>query len=172
MKVFDFPQTSNIDLYLDSYIALKAHFNSSYDWFKYNGKVSRQASAKLRNDFKPLSLIIKKYSLEEFSQICLANLVHSNSFHFGKISNNEQATLHTFYAWKGRIESLSYLNTMASYTGSTEITTLLSLPLEVFVLHMKDNFKSENALINKLFKKAIKYRPFLQHIMQLNSIII
>lgn len=95
---------SPFDVYTD-YLALKQHFTTGYDYFKYNGKIrANRDSFELRND---------KYSFVKLSKqsdphnYLLANLIEDPQKWIGLIVSPEGYNVYT--QWKKRKESLSYI---------------------------------------------------------------
>lgn len=87
-----------------AYTALKLHFTSKYDYFKYNGKVNvSQTSFDTRKDKYFFVKMSKKKSPFHYM---LSNFLESNNVWVGDMftSNGEQI----FKEWQSRQESASY----------------------------------------------------------------
>ncbi len=87
----------------EKYVALKLHFTSEYDYFKYNGKTSVTLKSfnerKDRFHFKRLS---KKYDDPTIIDYFIANIVNNNQW----VGNMDMAT---YSQWSSRIQSIEYL---------------------------------------------------------------
>lgn len=87
----------------EKYVALKLHFTSEYDYFRYNGKTSVTLKSfnerKDRFHFKRLS---KKYDDPTIIDYFIANIVNNNQW----IGNMDIAT---YSQWSSRIQSIEYL---------------------------------------------------------------
>ncbi len=97
--------TEGFDAY-KTYLALKRHFTSDYDYFKYNGKVrAGEESFLRRNDrffFRKLS---KKYDKEELVDFYVSNFIISNNWVGNLVSQESEDN---YVQYKKRRESLSY----------------------------------------------------------------
>lgn len=97
--------TEGFDAY-KTYLALKRHFTSDYDYFKYNGKVrAGEESFLRRNDrffFRKLS---KKYNREELVDFYVSNFIISNNWVGNLVSQESEDN---YVQYKKRRESLSY----------------------------------------------------------------
>ena len=91
------------------YLAIKLHFTTDYDYFKYGGK-SRSASAssfEKRKDVIFFRRIERRYSDEELTDYFVANFVEdSTSRWIGDLSSLKSEK--TYAAWKRKIESFGY----------------------------------------------------------------
>ena len=91
------------------YLAIKLHFTTDYDYFKYGGK-SRSASAssfEKRKDVIFFRRIERRYSDEELTDYFVANFVEdSTSRWIGELSSLKSEK--TYAAWKRKIESFGY----------------------------------------------------------------
>lgn len=88
-----------------SYLALKRHFSSSYDYFKYNGKinVSKDKFDTRRDKY----LFYKLSKKKEVVNYLLANMLcEGPDFWVGSVKDN--AADKVYNDWKKRQESLSY----------------------------------------------------------------
>ena len=97
--------TEGFDAY-KVYLALKQHFTSNYDYFKYNCKVrAGEESFLKRNDrffFRKLS---KKYNKEELVEFYVSNFIISNNWVGNLVSQESEDN---YVQFKKRRESLSY----------------------------------------------------------------
>lgn len=89
-----------------TYLALKQHFTSDYDYFKYNGKVRANVESFLkRRDkffFRKLS---KKYTKDELVNFFVSNFVISDNWIGNLISQESEDN---YVQFKKRMESLGY----------------------------------------------------------------
>lgn len=86
------------------YLALKRHFTSTYDYFKYDGKVSATIDSfeRRRDKFFFYQLSKNKFA----DEIILSNLVRNPKIWVGSLLDDEALEVHK--AWKKRQQSLSY----------------------------------------------------------------
>lgn len=89
------------------YVALKMHFSSNYDYFKYNGKTRVNAPDKFmtRRDVIWFKRLAKQ---KNYREKILANLLDDINIWIRDISESERAE-EVFWEWKKRQESLSYV---------------------------------------------------------------
>lgn len=94
--------------YFKRYCALKAHFNSDYDYFEHEGriKVSRKSYEK-RNDKLFFEKIARKWGGDP-TELFVSNLVANKQFWAGEVILNAQA-VKTYFTWKKRKDTRSYL---------------------------------------------------------------
>jgi len=89
-----------------TYLALKQHFTSDYDYFKYNGKVRANVDSFLkRRDkffFRKLS---KKYTKDELVNFFVSNFIVSDNWIGNLISQESEDN---YVHFKKRMESLGY----------------------------------------------------------------
>jgi len=89
-----------------TYLALKQHFTSDYDYFKYNGKVRANVDSFLkRRDkffFRKLS---KKYTKDELVNFFVSNFIVSDNWIGNLISQESEDN---YVQFKKRMESLGY----------------------------------------------------------------
>jgi hypothetical protein len=90
------------------YIAMKMHFNSNYDYIKYNGKTKINAESFLKRKdkffFRKLS---KKYSKDELKDFFISTFVANDKKWVGNMVSEEAE--HTYAEWKKTQESLTYV---------------------------------------------------------------
>jgi hypothetical protein len=139
------------------YTGLKLHFTSSYDFFKYNGKVrSTVDSFDNRRDKYYFHKISRKYNKEEFEQFLVANFLHDPSIWIGKLMDEEANERYLQY--QKVIQSLSYVfeNDCRELFGSVDT------PNELF------KTDGEHPL---LLKKALRGEVSIQTVFILNKLI-
>jgi hypothetical protein len=91
------------DLYV-YYLALKRHFTSDYDFFKYNGKVKASlTSFESRNDkFQFYKLSRKKHARE----LILANMIVNPSIWIGDLLSDDAEEI--YLQWEKKQQAFSY----------------------------------------------------------------
>lgn len=97
-------KTDPFQVYI-KYLALKRHFTSSYDYFKYNGKVrvTRDSFDKRRDRH----FFVKVSKISDWEQYLLANLVEDPSLWIGSLADSEEAKA-THLDWIRRNQSITY----------------------------------------------------------------
>ena len=90
-----------------TYLALKIHFTSNYDYFKYKGKVKASLESYLRRKdkffFRKLG---KKYDKEELVNFFVSNFVVSDNWIGNLVSQESEEN---YVRFQKRMQSLSYL---------------------------------------------------------------
>tara|TARA_B100000700_G_scaffold331342_1_gene463312 strand:+ start:6734 stop:7303 length:570 start_codon:yes stop_codon:yes gene_type:complete len=165
-----------------TYMALKRHFTSDYDIFKYRGKVNN--TEKSRFDVRKDKYFFYKLSkLKDPRSFMLANIVNDPNFFPGDVKN---MTCHAVYTnWQKRRQSMGYtfrseiakmhekyddnLLVKESHPYLMRLVLRGDVCLETFIILNKLtpffqywNKKLEGDMIwNDLRLKAVKYEPFL-----------
>jgi len=90
-----------------TYLALKQHFTTDYDYIKYRGKVkANQDSFLKRRDKFFFAKLEKRYSKDELIYYFVSNFIdHDNVWSGNLVSESSESIYHD---WKKRIQSLSY----------------------------------------------------------------
>jgi len=89
-----------------TYLALKRHFTSDYDYFKYHGKVRAGVESFLkRNDKFFFRKLAKKYDDKELVDFFVSNFIVSDNWIGNLISQESEDN---YVRFKKRRESLSY----------------------------------------------------------------
>ena len=89
-----------------TYMALKRHFTSDYDMFKYQGKLSN-------TDYNKFETRRDKYQFHKLSKLknphdfVLANILRDNNFWAGDVDN--MSTHAVYVNWQKRQQSMGYL---------------------------------------------------------------
>ena len=164
------------------YLALKKHFTSSYDFFKYNGKVKASIDAfENRNDKYHFYKLSKRSDGKEF---ILANIMNDPGIWVGNLFN--EGAENTFKEWKKIQQSLMYvfkqdINNLDGDFDSHLVTTdghhpkilrtYLSRQIRTETLIMINEVTNvftywDKKLVDKIIwpdikNKCIKYRPFM-----------
>ena len=87
----------------EKYVALKLHFTSKYDYFRYNGKTSvTLKSFNERKDKFHFKRLSKKYDDPTIIDYFIANIVNNNQW----VGNMDVAT---YSEWSSRIQSIEYI---------------------------------------------------------------
>ena len=90
-----------------TYLALKQHFTSDYDYFKYNGKIRANIESFLkRNDKFFFRKLQKKYDKNELVEFFVSNFLVSDNWIGNLISKESEDN---YVSYKKRQESLSYM---------------------------------------------------------------
>jgi hypothetical protein len=103
MAVYSTQDAFSIYVY---YLALKRHFTTDYDFFKYNGKVkaSQQAFESRKDKF----FFYKLSKRKDAKDFILANMIAEPTLWVGDMLDNERAE-QIFVEWEKRQQSLSYV---------------------------------------------------------------
>lgn len=88
--------------------ALKLHFTSSYDYFKYFGRVGsiKKESFANKNDKYYFYRLSRKYSINDLRNFYISNLIDKEVKWIGEITNEEGEF--TYNQWKKRNQSLEH----------------------------------------------------------------
>lgn len=166
------------------YLALKRHFTSSYDFFKYNGKVKANAhSFETRNDKFHFYRLSK---MPEAKELILANMITNPKIWVGDLLDDKARDVYN--DWKKRKESLGYvfrqdLSELNEDDPNSDILTNGDHP-RLLKLYMRKQIHIETLIIlddmmkifsywDKNIKDTIvypdinntvkKYKPFLEY---------
>jgi hypothetical protein len=90
-----------------TYLAIKNHFNTNYDYFKYNGKlkVSNDSFLKRRDKFF-FAKLERNYKEHELIYFFVANFIDNDNSWSGSLVGSESEK--KYLQWRKRIESLKY----------------------------------------------------------------
>ena len=87
----------------EKYVALKLHFTSEYDYFRYNGKTSvTPKSFNERKDKFHFKRLAKKYDDSTIRDYFIANIIDNKQW----IGNMDIAT---YSQWQAKIQSIEYV---------------------------------------------------------------
>ena len=109
-----------------TYLALKQHFTSSYDYFKYNGKVRANIESFLkRKDKFFFRKLQKKYDKNELVEFFVSNFIVSGDNWIGSLVTQESEQ--NYALWRKNKESISYnyrneLSLLYDYCLSNDIS--------------------------------------------------
>ena len=174
-----------------TYTALKLHFTTDYDYFKYNGKcnVTVESFNKRRERFffKKLS---REYNSKELVDFLVSNFSSNINMWIGDAFG--ERCVSTYREWKKRIESLQYIfrsdctsimdDDPKSFDNLFEIIDVQHPPIFRHVLSKKISIETFIMLDDILgfipkfnkelqdtivwpdyFKMCVKYKPFFNH---------
>lgn len=169
------------DVYRE-YVALKRHFSSSYDYFKYNGKtrVSVDTYKKRRDKF-----FFQKLSKEKDPHgLLVSNLVYTDKW-IGDMCLNEES-YKIYRDWMRVNQSLSYVFEnelsklgdvksaivtdgslpkafMSYYKGEIHLETLVVLSDVCRCYSYWTNNLKDDPLASDTLRKIHKYKPFMKY---------
>jgi hypothetical protein len=109
-----------------TYLALKQHFTSSYDYFKYNGKVKAKIESFLkRKDKFFFRKLQKKYSKDELVEFFVSNFIINGDNWIGSLVSQESED--NYATWRKTKESITYnysneLSWMRDYCTENDIS--------------------------------------------------
>ena len=177
---------SGFDCY-KTYVAVTAHFNGKYDFFKYNGKMSvKSTTYEARKDKYFFEKASRKFKRDDFIKYLVANITIGNSWIGDLLTPRNEIE---YKKWRKRIESLTYnFKEEISYIsdkeenfnnifvikdgrhpllfrlyqrGKVSLETLVIL--DELVRFTKHWSKKDDLILNEVVGKIDKYRPFLYH---------
>jgi len=96
-------QKSGYEIY-KFYIALKRHFTSDYDYFKYKGRIKASLGAFEKRDDK--YQFYKLGNRIEAKELILSNMLENPNIWVGDLFNEESESIRR--QWRRRVDSLSY----------------------------------------------------------------
>lgn len=174
-----------------TYLSVRNHFNSNYDFFKYKGKLNvSQDSFLKRSDKYFFAKLERKYKGDQLVYFFVSNFIDSEDSWSGSLVTNQSEEV--FLNWLKRIESLKYnfqkdckylLNEMEiknysfndlydcsnshpvilkKYMGSfVTIETIVIFDKILGLFKKFDKLLNDDIVYQKISKKAIKYSPFV-----------
>jgi hypothetical protein len=171
------------------YRAMRLHFNTDYNFIKYNGKVKYPVSSFNINKHKyAYDKLAKKYSDEELKQFYLANFVNSENVWIQDLLCHEAQDIYIQFA--KRNQSLSYIfeNDLLNIFDIDDHSKLFKCDSKEFPVLLTKLMRNEICIetviiMNKFLKfvckwdksitddicwpnirnKLIKYEPFLEY---------
>ena len=91
-----------------TYLAVKNHFTTSYDFFKYNGKVSAKTDSFLkRRDKFFFTKLERKYTPDQIRELFVSNFADGEDFWVGNVLTLKAEEVYN--NWRKRQDSLSYI---------------------------------------------------------------
>ena len=166
------------------YMALKLHFTTKYDYFKYNGKTKLTvAQFNKRKDKYQFVRLARKYTDEEFVEYCCANLIRGKQwigdFSKDNLLEHQRVIQSLEYNYKNDLEKLltnaenfdilfecgqgSHPRLLKQYLGKKinfETMVILDKILQ-FKKHW-DKAISETYIWPDISKRLDKYSPFVK----------
>lgn len=90
------------------YLAVKNHFTTNYDFFKYNGKVNAKEDSFLkRRDKLFFAKLQRKYNNDQLRDLFVSNFADGEDFWIGNVLTQKAESVYT--EWKARQMKLSYI---------------------------------------------------------------
>jgi len=90
------------------YLAVKNHFTTNYDFFKYNGKVNAKEDSFLkRRDKFFFAKLQRKYNKDQLRDLFVSNFADGEDFWIGNVLTQKAESVYT--EWKARQMKLSYI---------------------------------------------------------------
>ena len=90
------------------YLAVKNHFTTSYDFFKYNGKVNAKEDSFLkRKDKFFFAKLQRKYNNDQLRDLFVSNFADGEDFWIGNVLTQKAESVYT--EWKARQMKMSYI---------------------------------------------------------------
>tara|TARA_B100001013_G_scaffold304259_1_gene206653 strand:+ start:301 stop:900 length:600 start_codon:yes stop_codon:yes gene_type:complete len=140
----------------ENYVALKLHFTSEYDYFRYNGKTSVTLNSfNNRKDKYHFKRLAKKYEDSTIREYFVANMI-ANKQWIGDMD------LATYSQWQARTQSIEYI-----FLNETEnLLTQVEKPDIIFNCDKGNHPKLVKAYLGKkisletlvIFEKLLHYR--------------
>ena len=89
-----------------SYLAVRNHFKTDYDYFKYNGKIKvNEDKFRTRRDHYQFEKLARIYDREKFVQYLVANFVNEEDYILGM---SQGRAMMNHKKWQKNIESFNY----------------------------------------------------------------
>jgi hypothetical protein len=181
-------QITAIECY-GTYQAIKRHFEGSYDYVKYNGKVNiNPGQFESRKDYLVYNWLAKKYNKEDYTDLVLANILKKGSVYSRDLLTDQAKEVMLEY--QKRIGSLNYIfkNDLLKLIEDDNFTDIIlsqdgdfpkllkryewkeiSLETVIIIDDLLRIFGQWNKSIDdriiwpSLYKTFMKYKPFLQY---------
>ena len=170
-----------------SYLAVRNHFKTDYDYFKYNGKMRvNEDKFRTRRDNFQFEKIARIMNREKFVQYLVSNFINEEEYIFG---TSQGRAMMNHKKWQKNIESFNYqfkedIQTLRDYhsqfdslfstQADGEVHPLafklyLREKLNINTLVVLDNLinyssvwsKQENTMLNDFLFILKKYTPFM-----------
>ncbi len=137
-----------------TYLAIKQHFTSNYDYQKYNGKVrATEESFLKRRDKFFFKKLEKKYSKQELEMYFVSNFINNSNKWIGNLLSQDSEKV--FLDYKKNQQSLSY-------TFKSQMEFLRDTKLKNKIFEVKDGHPI-------LFKYYLQGKITLQTLLILND---
>ena len=170
-----------------SYLAVRNHFKSNYDYFKYNGKIKvNEDKFRTRRDHYQFEKLARIYDREKFIQYLVANFIQDEDYILGM---SQGRAMMNHKKWQKNIESFNYqfkedIQTLREYHSQFDSLFMTGTDGEVhpfaFKLYLREKInintlvvlnklinysgvwsKQENAMLNDFIFVLNKYTPFM-----------
>ena len=170
-----------------SYLAVRNHFKTDYDYFKYNGKMRvNEDKFRTRRDHFQFEKMARIYDREKFVQYLVANFVNEEDYIFG---TSQGRAMMNHKKWLKNIESFNYqfkedIQTLRDYHSQFDSLFIIGADGEVhpfaFKLYLREKInintlavlnklinysgvwsRQENTMLNDFVFILKKYTPFL-----------
>jgi len=170
-----------------SYLAVRNHFKSNYDYFKYNGKIKvNEDKFRTRRDHYQFEKLARIYNREKFIQYLVANFIQDEDYILGM---SQGRAMMNHKKWQKNIESFNYqfkedIQTLREYHSQFDSLFITGADGEVhplaFKLYLREKInintlvvlnklinysgvwsKQENAMLNDFIFVLNKYTPFM-----------
>ena len=170
-----------------SYLAVRNHFKSNYDYFKYNGKIKvNEDKFRTRRDHYQFEKLARIYDREKFIQYLVANFIQDEDYILGM---SQGRAMMNHKKWQKNIESFNYqfkedIQTLREYHSQFDSLFITGADGEVhpfaFKLYLREKInintlvvlnklinysgvwsKQENAMLNDFIFVLNKYTPFM-----------
>ena len=170
-----------------SYLAVRNHFKSDYDYFKYNGKIKvNEDKFRTRRDHYQFEKLARIYDKEKFVQYLVANFIHDEDYILGM---SQGRAMMNHKKLQKNIESFNYqfkedIQTLRDYHSQFDSLFMTGADGEVhplaFKLYLRDKLnintlvvldklinyssvwsKQENTMLNDFLFILKKYTPFM-----------
>ena len=140
------------------YIAIKSHFQSKYDFFKFKGVVkANQQNFEVRRDKAFFHKVSKIYNEEQYQQYLVANFLQNKDIWIGDIFS--ESGRQKYLDYKKRIQSLEYTftNDMKKIKDMLDSKIILKFD-ELFVIKQNEDFP---LLVAMVFDGTIEFESFI-----------
>ena len=128
------------------YLAVRNHFTSSYDFFKYNGKVNAKEESFLkRKDKFFFAKLQRKYNNDQLRDLFVSNFADGEDFWIGNVLTQKAEAVYN--EWKARQIKLSYI-------------------FEQDLKFLKDYYSEKNLDFNSLFVMEDGHPILLQCVLR------
>ena len=170
-----------------SYLAVRNHFKSNYDYFKYNGKIKvNEDKFRTRRDHYQFEKLARIYDREKFIQYLVANFIQDEDYILGM---SQGRAMMNHKKWQKNIESFNYqfkedIQTLREYHSQFDSLFITGADGEVhpfaFKLYLREKInintlvvlnklinysgvwsKQENTMLNDFLFVLNKYTPFM-----------
>ena len=150
-----------------TYLALKQHFTSSYDYFKYNGKIKANIESFLkRKDKFFFRKLQKKYAKDDLVEVFVSNFIEGGDNWIGSLVSQESEN--NYEIWKKTKESITYnyhcdIRFLNDYCISHDISANILIVLEdgnhpiLLRLLLQNKIKIETIIILDGILKFVRY---------------